>query len=154
VKTNIKTLAVIFSVILNIAFVAGYVARIFSERPTFAYEELELSNDQRTRFEAARNRFLPILNENTDKIIRRHIELMDLIAAEPVDRQAIDSKFQEIRSVQRSMANSVVEHLLEDKQILQPDQQEKFFAVLKSRIQKQGAPGPPWLPEGARRRKQ
>jgi Spy/CpxP family protein refolding chaperone len=154
VKNNIKTLAVIFSVILNIAFVAGYVARRFSERPTFAYEELDLSNDQRTRFEAARNRFLSILNENTDKVISRHIELMDLIAAEPADRQAIDLKFQEIRSIQRSMAHSVVEHLLEDKQILQPDQQEKFFAVLKSRIQKQGAPGPPWLPEGARRRKQ
>lgn len=153
VRQHIKTLAVIFSVALNVAFLVGYGVRKLGDRPKFAYEELDLSKDQRDRIEAGRDRFLRALNEIGDMIIGKHIELIDLIAADPTDRQAIEGKFQEIHSFQQSMQRLVMEHLLEDKQILTPEQRAKFFAVLKSRIRAQGAPGPPWLPAGARERK-
>ncbi len=152
-RRHIKTLAVIFSVALNLAFVVGYGVRRYSDRPRFAYEDLNLSEDQRVRIEAGRDRFLSALNDTGDRIIAKHLELMDLIAADPIDRQAIDAKFQEIHSTQHSMQSLVIEHLLADKQILNAEQRTKFFALLKSRIQAQGAPGPPWLPAGARERK-
>jgi hypothetical protein len=46
-----------------------------------------------------------------------------------------------------------MQHLLEDKEMLTPAQRAKFFGILKDRIRAQGAPGPPWLPAGARQRK-
>jgi Spy/CpxP family protein refolding chaperone len=150
---HIKTLAVIFSVALNLAFLVGYGIRWYGERTRFAYEDLDLSQDQRVRIEAGRDRFLSALNDTGDRIIAKHLELMDLIAADPIDQQAIDARFQEIHTTQHSMQNLVVAHLLEDKQILTAEQRTKFFALLKSRIQAQGAPGPPWLPAGARERK-
>jgi Spy/CpxP family protein refolding chaperone len=164
---HIKTLAVIFSVALNLAFLVGYGIRWYGERTRFAYEDLDLSQDQRVRIEAGRDRFLNALNDTGDRIIAKHLELMDLIAADPtkhlelmdliaadpIDQQAIDAKFQEIHTTQHSMQNLVIAHLLEDKQILTAEQRTKFFALLKSRIQAQGAPGPPWLPAGGRERK-
>jgi Spy/CpxP family protein refolding chaperone len=153
VKQSIKVLAVIFSVVLNIAFFAGYGIRKLTDRPRFAYQELDLSKEQRTRVESSRDRFLRDLNRIGSEILSRHIELIDLIAGDSVDRRAVETKFEEIHSLQHSMQQHVVEHLLEDKQIMTTAQRAKFFAILKSRIQEQGATGPPWLPEGALRKK-
>jgi len=153
VRRQIRTLAVIFSVVLNVAFLAGYGYQRWNDRPRFAYEDLDLSGDQRARMEAGRDRFLKALDEIREKIIARHLELMDLIAADPTDRQAMEAKFQEIRSLQQLMQGNVMDHLLEDKQILTPEQRAKFFALLKARIRAQGAPGPPWMPAGSERRR-
>jgi Spy/CpxP family protein refolding chaperone len=150
---NIKILAVIFSVALNIAFLVSYGVRKLGERPKFVYEELELTKDQLKQIQSTRPHFLGAIDEIGDKILNRQVELIDLVAADPVDRQAIESKFQQMRELQESMQQRVVEHLLGNKQLLNPAQRAKFFAVLKSRIQKQGAPGPPWMPAGARSRK-
>jgi len=151
VKQSIKILAVIFSVALNIAFLAGYGIRKLSDRSKFAYEEVDLSKEQLAHMQNARDRFLRDLNEIGNDIIKRQIETMDLIAANSVDRRAIEKKFEEIQLLQQSMHQRVVEHLLEHKQILTPAQREKFFEVLKSRIRDQGAPGPPWIPADKRK---
>jgi Spy/CpxP family protein refolding chaperone len=150
VKQSIKILAVIFSVALNIAFLAGYGIRKFSDRSKFAYEEVDLSKEQLAHMQNARDRFLRDLNEVGNNIIKRQVETIDLIAANSVDRRAIETKFEEIQLLQQSMHQRVVEHLLEHKQILTPAQRAKFFEVLKSRIRDQGAPGPPWIPADKR----
>ena len=147
-KQSIKILAIIFSIALNIAFVAGYGIRKLNDRPKFAYQELDLSKEQRTRIEGSRDRFLRDLNEIGSRIVGCQIELIDLIAADSIDRGAVETKFEQIRLLQKSMQQQVVEHLTEHKQIMTPAQRAKFFAILKSRIQEQGAPGPPWLPTG------
>jgi Spy/CpxP family protein refolding chaperone len=153
VKQSIKILAVIFSVALNIAFLAGYGIRKFSDRSKFAYEEVDLSKEQLTHMQNARDRFLRDLNEIGTDIIKRQIEIIDLIAADSVDRRAIETKFEEIQLLQQSMHQRVVKHLLEHKQIFTPAQRERFFEVLKSRIREQGIPGPPWMPADKRERK-
>jgi Spy/CpxP family protein refolding chaperone len=144
---------VIFSVALNLAFLVGYGVRRFGDRPHFAYEDLDLSDGQRSRFEAGRDRFLHAVNETGNKIIEKHLELMDLMAADQTSLQAVEGKFREIRSLQQSMQHNVMKHLLEDKEIMTSAQRAKFFALLKDRIRAQGAPGPPWIPAGARQGK-
>jgi Spy/CpxP family protein refolding chaperone len=148
-KQSIKTLAVIFSVALNLAFLAGYGIRKFGDRPAFAFEHLDLSKEQRQQIQGARDRFLLALNEIGNGIVNRQIETIDLIAADSVDRRAIETKFEEIQLLQRSMHQKVLDHLLEDKLIFTPAQRTKFFAVLRSRIREQGSPRPPWFPAGA-----
>jgi Spy/CpxP family protein refolding chaperone len=152
-RKSIKTLAVIFSVALNVAFLAGYGIRKFSDRSKFAYEKLDLSKEQQERMKEARDRFLRALNDIGNGIVSRQIETIDLIAEDSVDRPAIEAKFNEIQSLQQSMHQRIVNHLLEDKQIFTPEQRAEFFAVLKSRIREQSAPGPPWLPWGTRQMK-
>jgi Spy/CpxP family protein refolding chaperone len=149
---QLKTLFVIFSVVLNLAFIGSYAWRTFQARPRFAYEGLGLSADQRVRFDAARDRFLHNVNQIGDGMIRKHLELIDLVAAEPADDAAIRAKLEEIRSGQRSMQQTVLGHLAESKQLLNPNQRKQFFAVLKERMRTQHAPGPAWLPSGARGR--
>jgi Spy/CpxP family protein refolding chaperone len=150
---NIKILAVVFSVALNIAFLVSYGVRKLSDRPKFVYEELDLTKDQLEQIQNTRQHFLGAINEIGDRILSRQIELMDLVAADPVDRQAVEAKSQEIHALQESMQQRVVEHLLGNKQLLNSAQRTKFFAVLKSRIQEQGTPGPPWFPASVRHRK-
>jgi Spy/CpxP family protein refolding chaperone len=152
VKISFKTLAVIFSVTLNIAFLAGYGIRQMRDESKFAYEELDLSKEQKIIIEAGRDRFLLTQHEIGTCILRRQTELMDLISAGPVDRRAIDAKLEEIHLLRDSMQQHVVNHLLENKQALTPEQRSRFFEILKARIREQGAPGPSWIPEGARRR--
>lgn len=145
-KHHIRTLGIIFSVALNVAFVGSYAYRMLTRRPTFAYEEMRLDDDQRARMISSRDRFIGTIDRVGNSIIGLHADLIDAIAADPPDRKAIEARLDEIRARQQSMQQVVVEHLLEDKGILRPDQRQQFFTVLKQRIRSQGMPGPPWLP--------
>lgn len=149
-KGHIKTLVLIFSVTLNVGFLASYVLRRVSERPRYAYEELNLTPQQRSRVLPGRDQFHNRVNEIGNGIIALHMQLLDLLAADSPNRALIDSKLSEIQAGQRSMQQTLVEHLLAEKQIFTPEQCARFFAVLKARTQSQAAPGPPWIPRGAK----
>ena len=55
-----------------------------------------------------------------------------------MDRRAIDATVDRIHSQQQAMQRAVVEHLLEDKSLLTPDQRKEFFSILKARIRVPG----------------
>ena len=150
-KHYIRTLGLIFSVALNVAFVGSYAYRTLTKQTTFAYEEMRLNAAQRSRMVSSRDRFIRTIDQIGNNIIGLHIELIDAIAAEPADRSPIDANFEQIRSQQQSMQRAVVEHLMENKSILDPDQRNEFFTVLKQRIRSQSMPGPPWLPRDRKR---
>ena len=141
-RPQVKTLAVIFSVVLNIAFLTAYAARKIADRPKYAYEEVSLSSEQHMRMVASRDRFLKTIDAIGSQIINANVRLIDLIAANPPDRQAIEEQVQKIGSLQQSMQQVVVAHLLEDKQILTAQQRVRFFEVIRSRIREQATP---WL---------
>jgi hypothetical protein len=145
-KSSIRTLAVIFSVGLNVAFVGSYVYQMLTRHPTFAYEEMRLDHDQQARMMSSRDRFIGDIDRVGNRIIDLHVGFIDAIAADPPDRTAIQAKLDEIRVQQQSMQQFGVEHQLEDKSVLRPDQRQQFFGTLKQRIRSQGMPGPPWLP--------
>ncbi len=145
-KHYIRTLGLIFSVALNVAFVGSYAYRTLTKQTTFAYEEMRLNAVQRAGMASSRDRFIRTIDQIGNNIIGLHMELIDAIASEPADRSTIDAKFEQIRFQQQSMQRAVFEHLMEDKSILDPDQRKEFFAVLKQRIRSQSMPGPPWLP--------
>jgi Spy/CpxP family protein refolding chaperone len=150
---NLKTLALLFSVVLNATLIASYTwPELYGQR--FAYEEVDLAAHQRARFEAGRNEFLRLVNRIGSGIIEKNVQLIDLIAADAADENAIQAQLAEIRSDVDSMQQAVVKHLMEDKRILDPGQQKQFFDVLKARIRAQGTPGPPWIPRQARSREE
>lgn len=147
-RRNLKTLAIIFSVVLNLTFAASYTWRQFRTRPRFAYEELNLTDDQRARFEAGRARFLRQVDQINAAMAARNVEVMDLIAAESPDEKAIQARLAEVCSAFQTMQDVTLKHLLEDRLILQDGQRKRFFEILKSRIRSQYPPGPTWVPRG------
>jgi len=142
----IATLGIIFSVALNLAFLGSYAYRTFAQPTGYAYEEVQLSPDQRSRMMVGRDRFVETVSTIGNNIVGLQVQLIDAIAADPLDRSTVDATVAQIHAQQQAMQRTVVEHLLADKSILTLDQRTAFFEVLKRRIRAQSAPRPPWMP--------
>jgi len=154
-KENIKTLAIIFSVVLNLVFVGSYVCHRSGLFPRtggqthhnrLLYEELNLNREQLERFGPVRDSFHAFVNEQGRKIKAKQLELVGLLAKKKPDRRAIDAKQEEIRALQRQMQAKVIDHLFAESGILTPEQRQKFFTLIKGRIEKNDAPRPRWMP--------
>lgn len=88
---------------------------------------------------ASRDHFLKAINQIGNHIMNANVGLVDLIAADLLDRQAIEGQLQKVGLLQQSMQQVAVARLLEDKQILTPEQRARFFEVIRSRIRQQAA---------------
>jgi len=155
-KKNLKLLAIMFSVALNIVFIGSYfyhrsellhVASQQSEPDHPLYEELDLGRDQLDRFEPLRESFHAFVKEQGREIKTRQLELVGLLAKEKPDRQAIGAKQEEIQALQQQMQAKVIDHLLEESKILTPEQRQKFFVLIKKRVEKSDGPRPRWMPQ-------
>ena len=58
-------------------------------------------------------------------------ELIDLIAAPQTDLEAVRAKQDEILASQRQMQELLISHLLEEKEMLTPQQQKAFFEMIR-----------------------
>ncbi len=152
---NLKTLAVIFSVVLNIVFIGSSFyhgsgllppARRQGEQVHPLYEGLNLGRDQLDKCKLLRDRMHTFVNEQGRKIKAEQLALVGLLAKAKPDRRAIDAKQDEIRTLQRQMQDKVIDHLLEESRIFTPEQRQKFFTLIKGRIQESSGPRPRWMP--------
>ncbi|NOZ84889.1 MAG: periplasmic heavy metal sensor [Deltaproteobacteria bacterium] len=155
-KKNLKILAITFSVALNIVFIGSYfyhgsglltLAGRQGEHDHPLYEDLGLGRDQLDRFKPIRDSFHAFVNEQGRKIKTKQLELVDLLAGVKPDRRAIDTKQEEILTLQRQMQARVIDHLLEESNLFTPGQRVKFFALIRERIEKSSGPRPGWMPK-------
>jgi len=155
-KKNLKILAIIFSVALNIVFIGSYfyyrscplaVRGHQANNNRLLYEELNLSREQLERFGPLRDRFHAFVNEQGRKIKAGQLELIDLLVGEAPDRKAIAVKRKEIQTLQGQMQTGVIDHLLDESGFFTPEQRRKFFALIKERMGKSSGPRPRWMPQ-------
>jgi Spy/CpxP family protein refolding chaperone len=155
-KKNLKTLAIIFSVVLNMVFIGSYFYHKVNPYPLTGHqvthdrcllEELNLSREQLDRFDPICDRFHVFLRQQGHAIKGKQLELIDLLARENPEREAIDTKQKEIQTLQRQMQKEVIGHLLEEIGTLMPAQRERFFALIKGRIEECDGSGPRWMPK-------
>jgi Spy/CpxP family protein refolding chaperone len=144
-KHEMRVLAVIFSVVLNCAFLAGYAVQRLGDQPRPLHENLNLTDEQRERFDAAQKQLARRIQETGRKMLALHSELIDVIASDDRDPGALDAKIAELRQGQGAMLRAVVDHLQTEKEILTPPQRARFFESLKTRTLAYGASGPRWL---------
>lgn len=153
-RKNLKTLAVLFSVVLNIAFVtfAAYWRWSFANVPqspsgkgALLYEQLDLTAEQLRQFAPLRDRFHAQMSRIGNEIRAKQVELIDLLAVPSPERQAIHAQQERIRDLQRAMQDAVVSHILEESKVFTGEQRMKFFQLLKERSQLNGRPCPPWM---------
>jgi len=152
---NLKILAIVFSVALNVAFVGSYLYSRFGASADVArqadhhrllYQELDLDRDQLDRLKPLRDSFHAFVNEQGQRIKAKQLELVGLLAQEKPDRRAIAATQQEIQTLQRQMQAEVISHLLEESRIFTPKQRQRFFLLIRQRIEGGAGPRPGWMP--------
>jgi Spy/CpxP family protein refolding chaperone len=147
---------VVLSVALNIAFVAAWLAhaaRPHLEFPPAAvqleketgiwcplHRELGVDRQQWQEIEPRLKEFQAAADELCQRIGQLRSELIDFVATEEPDLATIHAKQDKILATKRQMQQLVVAHLLAEKAILDPDQQEHLFRILRNRTGRNGPP--------------
>ena len=146
-KRQFATIAIVFSVVLNIAFITGYAFRRFRQQPEPAYDELDLTRQQRVRLEAAQQQLFERIQNIGQSMLELHSQLIDVVAGEDRDSGVLQAKLAEIREGQRTMLQTIVNHLLTEKEILTPQQRARYFASLRDQVRGREHAGPRWFPQ-------
>lgn len=156
-KKNLLTLAIIFSVVLNLGFIGTYCFQrtgLYARKQghanpkQFLYEQLNLSPEQLKKFEPGRDNFHAYLNQQRKRIQARRLELIDLLAEDAPDRKVIEAKHKQIQLLQQQMQTRVIDHLMNESSILTAEQRKKFFVLIKGRIEKNDGSCPGWMLRG------
>ena len=152
-KENFKNLVLIFSIMLNIVFVGGTSyfslssSSVASKPPPncpFLYQELNLTREQLDRVEPVRDRFHGHLNEIGEDIKTRQLRLVDLLAASDLNRTAVEEVQQGIKTLQQTMQDTIISHILAQAEVFTPEQRSRFFELMKERIER-SQPCPAWM---------
>jgi Spy/CpxP family protein refolding chaperone len=145
-NAQLKTLLILLSVVLNVAFVSGWSWRTLRAsaapvdgRPplgsvtgaTPLHQQLHLTPQQRQQIEPRLDQFRSETAATFSEVNRRRDELLELLAAPQPDRELIRAKQQEILAGQHQCQESLIAHILAEKQLLSADQQRKYFDLLR-----------------------
>jgi len=100
----------------------------------FLYQELSLSRSQLDQMKAIRQSFLDESNPILEQLFSRRAELVDQLKTASPDSERVRQMLHQIGSLQTDLQYQVIESLLQQKSILHPEQQEKFFAMISQRL--------------------
>ncbi|MBN1957540.1 MAG: Spy/CpxP family protein refolding chaperone [Desulfuromonadales bacterium] len=98
--------------------------------PSAIHREIGVTEEQWQKIEPLVQGFREKAMAQRQRISDLRGQLMDLLAMPKVDEAAIREKQEEILASQRQMQNLVIDHLLKERQILSPEQTEKFMQSL------------------------
>lgn len=90
----------------------------------------DLTDEQRRRVEEIRVTFLPVVAAIREELRRGRAELAELLFDEPVDRDRIGAVTQSIASAQRRLEDEIIAHILEERDLLTPSQQRRFYEII------------------------
>jgi Spy/CpxP family protein refolding chaperone len=151
-----KLYLVVASAALNVAFVATWIAHATvshahpgevggQERKHTVWcplhRELGVTAEQWTHIEPRLREFQDAVADFYQQSNEMRAEVIELIAAEEPDRDAIRAKQDEILATKRRIQNLAAEHLVAEKQNLTLEQQTKLFEMIRN--QTSIADGPP-----------
>lgn len=140
-KRKLVILGVILLVAINVSVLAtiGYRWKCPSEGKIcdrqvpceYLCEQLSLSDSQKQKMEM----FGKAFDEKTDKkrktLSYQRNELVELLNQPSPDHQKIDSLINQIGIAQAELEKEVIDHILQEKEILTPEQQKKFLDLIK-----------------------
>ncbi|MFO7897568.1 MAG: periplasmic heavy metal sensor, partial [Planctomycetota bacterium] len=97
------------------------------------HRRLNVTDEQWRRIEPRLEAFRDRTRAICTRMNRLRGEMIDLIASDDPDRDAIAARQEEIRAGQRQMQQLVIEHLLAEKEVLTPEQQRELFHLIRRR---------------------
>jgi len=129
-------LGLVVGLILAIASVAAVYWHLKKRRfrqPTIqGYLDLipDLSEEQRRQVQEIRRVFLPKVATIRQNLYLKRAELADLLFTESPDRRQIFEVADEILHHQSELEHEVIDHILEERQILTPAQERRFYTII------------------------
>ena len=123
----------LIAIAVIMAAVYGYLKQTRAAKPGIkGYLDLipDLTEGQRNRVQEIRKVFLPKVEEIRQNMRRGRSELAGLLFEEPADRSAILKASAEIVRCQSELEQEVIEHILEEKELLSPPQRRRFFEII------------------------
>lgn len=91
---------------------------------------LRLTPAQTAHIAALQRAFREEMDPLRERLLARRLELGELWAKNPPEREAIRRKQEEIQAIQQEMEDRMIRHQLECRRVLSPEQQEKLGALL------------------------
>jgi Spy/CpxP family protein refolding chaperone len=90
----------------------------------------DLTEQQRTMVHDIRKVFLPKVEGIRQNMRIKRAELAELLFDESVDRSEIYALVEQIIGHQSQLEREVIEHILEEKEILTPSQKRRFYEII------------------------
>jgi Spy/CpxP family protein refolding chaperone len=90
----------------------------------------DLTEEQRAKVQEIRRTFLPRVSRIRENLRRERAELAKLLFAELPDRDKIHTVARQILLHQSDLENEVIEHILEERELLSVSQQRKFYEII------------------------
>jgi Spy/CpxP family protein refolding chaperone len=128
----------LLSAIVIIQLAVRMIARI-RQKPIRGYLDLiALTKEQKQQVEEIRKDFLPKVKEIRQALLRNRLQLNDLLFAEVPDLKSIAEKSNEISALQAKLEQEVIDHILQEKMLLSPEQKKEFYRVIRNEFEKGG----------------
>jgi hypothetical protein len=90
----------------------------------------DLSENQRIRLQEIRRVFLPKVEAIRQDMRLKRAELAELLFSEPSDRILIYEVAEAIIERQSELEHEVIEHILEEKELLTSSQKQRFYEII------------------------
>ncbi len=90
----------------------------------------DLTAEQRTLVQEIRHTFLPQVGKIRENLRCERAEFAKLLFADPPDRSRIHAVARQILLHQSDLEDEVIEHILEERELLTPSQQRKFYEII------------------------
>jgi Spy/CpxP family protein refolding chaperone len=119
--------------VASVAAVYWHLKRKRSRLPNIqGYLDLipDLTEEQRRRVQEIRRVFLPRVARVRQDLYLKRAELADLLFAEPPDRERILQAADQILHHQSELEHEVIDHILEERQLLTPAQERRFYTII------------------------
>ncbi len=90
----------------------------------------DLTETQRLQVQEIRRTFLPKMEGIRKNLYACRAELAERLFEEPADRSKIAAIAEQILRHQSELEKEVIEHILEEKELLSPAQKRKFYEII------------------------
>lgn len=98
----------------------------------------DLTAEQKAQVQEIRSTFLPRVGQIRENLRRERTELACRLFADPPDRNRIRAVAQQILTHQAELENEVIEHILEERELLSPSQRRKFHEIIMEQFSSGG----------------
>lgn len=90
----------------------------------------DLTAEQKANVQKIRATFLPKVNQIRENLRSERAELAKLLFADPPNKESIDAIARQIIEHQSELENEVIDHILEERELLSSSQQRKFYEII------------------------
>lgn len=97
-------------------------------------QQLSLSKSQAEKMKTLESFFHMQADKIDSTLLKKRSELVELLMVSKPDSEKISATLKDIESTQAELQKQVIYYLLKEKEILTPEQQKKFFSIIKQRL--------------------